>query len=357
MASSNQLHNVCTSGTEQSLGTDDSGPGVSLGESPDEGVSAPTLRTADESYTSGDSSESHLSTETTADAFDTTSSCVDCDSEDFEQSSSGEWYCADCGLLQSTSEIEFTEPGWTAIEERRTSPSSGPSRLGVGTLIGSPESGQTPRWAQYNTRLSHEHQTLRHGLKELRAVAAALESNESLTDQAATLFRRAADEGLLVGQSLEAIAAACLHAVGRERQRPFPTKQVAEVSPVDCGSIRSAYSKLVQEFGLQLIPPEPTSFIPRFAADAGLSQEVRRQATELAELVIEDEAHVGQSPTGVAAAALYGAAKQCGESVTQEELAEIAYVSVVTLSRQWQTIQTYLDSERHSSIGSRPQVC
>ncbi len=231
------------------------------------------------------------------------------------------------------------------MDERQTAPVSSPSRLGVGTLIGSSGSSQTPRWVKYNNRLNHNQETLRHGLKEVRAVAAALETSESLTEQSAALFRRAAENGLLVGQSLEAMAAACIHAVARDRQQPFPTKQVASVSTVDCSSIRTAYNKLIQEFGLQLTPPMPMWFLPRFASDAGLSQEVRRQARELAELAVEDGSHVGQSPTGVAAAALYGAAKQQDESVTQEELADAACVSVVTLSRQWQTIQTYLESE------------
>jgi transcription initiation factor TFIIB len=215
----------------------------------------------------------------------------------------------------------------------------------VGTVIGDLEDGGTPRWAQYNKRLQHNQETLRHGLKELRALAAALEANDSITEQSATLFRRAADEDLLVGRSLEAMAAACIHAVARDHQRPYPLKQVADVSPVETDAIRSAFSKLVREFELRVAPPLPTSFIPRFATEVGLSHEVRQRAIQLAETTIEDGSHVGQSPTGVAAAALYGAARQYDESITQAELAEVAHVSVVTLSRQWQTIETLLDDD------------
>lgn len=86
--------------------------------------------------------------------------------------------------------------------------------------------------------------------------------------------------------------------------------------------------------------------LPRFAADVGLSQSVCSRALHIAESLIEDGAHVGQSPTGVAVAALYGAATEAGIDVTQSQLAEIAYVSVVTLSRQWQTVQTYLENEQ-----------
>jgi transcription initiation factor TFIIB len=266
---------------------------------------------------------------------------VECGGEDFEQSTTGEWYCAACGVVHSSSEVKFDEPGWTPWEERRTAQAGNPSRLAVGTVVGDVNGASTPRWAQYNKRLRHDRETLRHGLRELRAVSAALEASDSLTEQAATLFRRASEEGLLVGQSLEAMAAACVHATARERQRPFPIKQVAAVSPVECDAVRSAFSKLVREFELRVAPPLPTAFVPRFASEVGLSQEARRRAHQLLEAVVNDDAHVGQSPTGVAAAALYGAAKECGESVTQEELAEVAHVSVVTLSRQWQTVKEY----------------
>jgi transcription initiation factor TFIIB len=167
----------------------------------------------------------------------------------------------------------------------------------------------------------------------------ALEASDPIAERSAYLFRRVAERGLLVGHSLEAMAAACVHATARETGMPFPLKQVAANSPVDQSDIRSAFGKLLREFDIQIAPPLPTDFIPRFASDADLSNEVRERANQIARVLIEDEVHVGQSPTGVAAAVLYGAAKEWGQPVTQEELATIAYVSVVTLSRQWQRVQ------------------
>jgi transcription initiation factor TFIIB len=191
--------------------------------------------------------------------------------------------------------------------------------------------------------LSHSESTLRHGLKEVRALAAALEAAESMTEAAAVMFRRAADAGLLVGQSIEAVAAAAMYVVSREHDRPFPLANVVEVSPVDRQAVKSAYSKLVREFDAAVAPPLPSAFVQRFASAVGLSQRVCRKAAVVAEAVIDDGVHVGQSPTGVAAAVVYGAARSCGVNVTQESLADVAFVSVVTLSRQWQRIETYVN--------------
>ena len=217
------------------------------------------------------------------------------------------------------------------------------TQISVGTKIGD-SNGETPFWAQYNNRLDHEKQTLRHGLREVRALATALEATESLTEQAAYLFRRVAEDGELVGYSIEAMAGACIHATARENHVPFPLEQIADCSPVPLDDIKSAVSKLLREYDLKVAPPLPTAFIERFASEVNLSAEVRHCAHRVAEAVVEDGAHVGQSPTGIAAAVLYGAAKECDVDVTQEELASVAFVSVVTLSRQWQTVQDYLDN-------------
>lgn len=282
------------------------------------------------------------SEEIPAESFDTASTCTECGDRSFTRSGAGEWYCEGCGAVHTRTELEYSEPGWTPSEERRTGPAGSVSRLTVGSKVGATGS-RTPTWAKYNDRLSHENQTLRHGLRELRALSNTLEATESLTDQASYLFRRAADTGLLVGQSLEAMAAACIHVTAREHHVPFPLDAIADSSPVGLTDIKGAVSKLLREFDLQVAPPLPTAFVPRFASEAGLSDPVRERALEISEALIEEQVHVGQSPTGVAAAALYAAAKEHEESVTQDELASVAYVSVVTLSRQWQTVQDAIE--------------
>ncbi len=281
--------------------------------------------------------------DTTADEFDTTSPCVECGNDSFTRSDEGEWYCDSCGVVHTGTELEFSEPGWTPRDERRTGPAASISKVSIGTKIGHNGNDSEAFWAKYNNRLSHENRTLRHGLRELRALGNALEATESLVEQAAYRFRRVADNGLLVGHSLEAMAAACIHVTARENHVPFPLQQIADVSLVVLADIKSAVSKLLREFDLQVAPPLPTAFIPRFASGAGISNETRQYAFQIADVMIDDGAHIGQSPTGVAGAIIYGAAVACDEDVTQRDLASVAFVSVVTLSRQWQTVQEYVD--------------
>jgi len=54
-------------------------------------------------------------------------------------------------------------------------------------------------------------------------------------------------------------------------------------------------SKLVREYDRQVAPPLPGAFIARFASETSLPTAVRQRASELADAVIDDGAHVGQS--------------------------------------------------------------
>ena len=278
----------------------------------------------------------------TTNAFDTTRSCVECGSTSFEWTAAGEWYCVDCGIVQAATELEFSEPGWRPREQRRTGPASSPARVSDGNVIGRGE-GLSHRARKLDNRLPYDKAALRHGLKELRAVASKLEAPDFLTEQAAYQYRQAAAEGLLPGHSIEAMAAACLYAVARENGTPYPKKQFADASPVSFQDICSAYSRLCRAFSLEVKPAVPTDFIARFVSEAGFSQAVRRRALRAGRELIDDEKHVGQSPTGVAGALVYGAARATDTDTTQEDIAEIAHVSSVTLSRQWQTVQSYFE--------------
>jgi transcription initiation factor TFIIB len=169
-----------------------------------------------------------------------------------------------------------------------------------------------------------------------------LEASNTITERASYLFRRASNEDLLKGQSTEAMAAACVHAAARDLGTPFQVAHISDRSPVQKSTINNTFYKIVRELELPIAPPKPAEFVPRIASAVNLSVCIRERALDIIAQVVDAEEHVGQSPSGVAAAALYGAAQAEDQSITQSELADAAYVSVVTLSRQFQTVEKYI---------------
>lgn len=270
--------------------------------------------------------------------------CPECEARAVERASDGSTYCRECGLVRSGVPVELTEPGWRPLSERRAGPPSSVSRESVGTVIGRGGDGRkAARLIKYNNRLDHQTRALKEGLNEVRSLCSALELPETTKDHAAHLYRRSLSAQIIRGRSQESISAACVYTAARKYHQPVTLNDVADASPVEESTISGAYRVLLRELGIGLQPPEPTDFLAKVAATAGIPYRVQRRAKELLETAMADQRHVGQSPSGVAAASLYAAATSLDVNVTQVALAEAAGVGMVTISRQWQSFADYLE--------------
>jgi len=73
------------------------------------------------------------------------------------------------------------------------------------------------------------------------------------------------------------------------------------------------------ELDLQIEPADPIHYLPQYASELEISDDAERQlAREILEAGIEQDLHGGRSPAGLAAAAIYGAARLTNERITQE---------------------------------------
>ena len=101
---------------------------------------------------------------------------------------------------------------------------------------------------------------------------------------------------------------------------------------------KRAYRYVVRELGLEIAPPNPDDYLPRFASDLGVSNETEARARELLRTAAEQGIHSGKSPVGLAAAALYAGALLTNRQITQDEVSEAADVSTVTIRNRYQEL-------------------
>jgi transcription initiation factor TFIIB len=196
---------------------------------------------------------------------------------------------------------------------------------------------------RYNNRLEYSTRALKAGLREVRSLCAACELSTPTEERAAYLYREASRADLLQGRSRESIAATCVYTAARRYGQPVTLGDIAAASPVAEERISSDYRTLLRELDLGLQPPEPQEFLAKVATEAGVPYRVQRRARAVLEEIAEVGGHVGQSPSGVAAAAVYLAAQECDYSVTQATVAEAAGVSTVTVSRQTGTLCEFVE--------------
>ncbi|EMA68258.1 transcription factor TFIIB cyclin-related protein [Halorubrum aidingense JCM 13560] len=150
------------------------------------------------------------------------------------------------------------------------------------------------------------------------------------------IYRRALNEDLIRGRSIEGVSTAALYAACRQEGIPRSLDEVADVSRVPQKEIGRTYRYISQELGLELKPVDPKQFVPRFASALQLSEEVQSKATEIIDVSAEQGLLSGKSPTGFAAAAIYAASLLCNEKKTQREVADVAQVTEVTIRNRYQ---------------------
>jgi transcription initiation factor TFIIB len=92
---------------------------------------------------------------------------------------------------------------------------------------------------------------------------------------------------------------------------------------------------VVRELNLEIKPADPESYVPRFASDLDLSEEVGRRARKLLQNAKQKGVHSGKSPVGLAAASVYAASLLANEKVTQNQVSEVANISEVTIRNRY----------------------
>ncbi|GGN17099.1 transcription initiation factor IIB [Halarchaeum nitratireducens] len=283
--------------------------------------------------------------------------CPECGGNLVVDESHGETVCEECGLVVDEDEID-RGPEWRAFnsqEKDQKSRVGAPTTnmmhdKGLSTNIGwqnkdaygnSLSSRQRQKmqrlrtWNErFRTRDSKE-RNLKQALGEIERMASALGLPKNVRETASVIYRRALDEDLLPGRSIEGVATAALYAAARQASTPRSLDEVTNVSRVEKDEIARTYRYVVRELSLEIAPADPTSYVPRFVSDLGLSDEVERQARDLLESAKREGIYSGKSPVGLAAAAVYAAGLLTNDRVTQNQVSEVANISEVTIRNRY----------------------
>jgi transcription initiation factor TFIIB len=175
-------------------------------------------------------------------------------------------------------------------------------------------------------------------------MASALGLPENVRETASVIYRRALDDDLLPGRSIEGVATAALYAAARQAGTPRSLDEISGVSRVDKMELTRTYRYIVRQLGLEVQPADPVSYLPRFTSDLDLSEEAERQARELLESAKDDGVHSGKSPVGLAAASIYAAALLTNEKVTQSQVSSVTDVSEVTIRNRYKELLAAADA-------------
>jgi len=292
--------------------------------------------------------------------------CPECGGRLDADTEHGETVCSECGLVVEEDEID-RGPEWRAFnpsEKDEKSRVGAPTTnmmhdKGLSTNIGwqnkdaygnSLSSNQRQKmqrlrtWNErFRTRDSKE-RNLKQALGEIDRMASALGLPKTVRETASVIYRRALEENLLPGRSIEGVATASLYAAARQANTPRSLDEMTAVSRVEKMELTRTYRYVVRELNLEIKPADPESYLPRFVSDLALSDDTERRARELIESARDQGILSGKSPVGLAAAAVYAAALLTNEKVTQSEVSEVANISEVTIRNRYKELLESVDA-------------
>lgn len=281
--------------------------------------------------------------------------------EDYEM---GEIICQDCGLVIQENLVD-KGPEWRAFtrEERQKRSRVGtPSALSVhdkglstfidhankdafGKELAVPIRLQMLRLRRWQIRArvhSSIDRNLSQAMTELDRLTDKLQIPGTIKEQAALLYRRALDKGLVRGRSILAITAASLYAACRFTRTPRTLKEVSKVSYVRRKDIARCYRLLIRVFNLHMPIIDPIHCIPKIASRVQITEKLQQTAIHLLHQADEKKVVAGKDPMGLAAAALYISCVLDGVRKTQKEIAIASGVTEVTVRNRYKGLRDVL---------------
>jgi transcription initiation factor TFIIB len=278
---------------------------------------------------------------------------------------SGEIICGNCGLVLSESTLNRGAE-WRAFSHNEKNSRSRVGMpfsysihdKGLTTMISKIDRDAAGKKIPFKTKLqmlrlkkwqtrsrihSSIDKNLAQAMSELDRLRDKLHLPSQIKEEAALIYRRALNNGLVRGRSISAIVAASVYVACRRTKTQRTLREIARYSPINKKDISRCYRLLLKELRLQMPVPVPELKVPKIAAIAGISQKTQQAAVEILRQAERLKTTAGKDPSGLAAAALYIACRRNEEKLTQKKLADAAGITEVTIRNRYKGLKQELN--------------
>ncbi|MCD6278942.1 MAG: transcription initiation factor IIB [Desulfurococcales archaeon] len=201
------------------------------------------------------------------------------------------------------------------------------------------------RWRKWQIRTRIQNsidRNISQASAELERIADQLGLPRAVKEEAANIYKKAVEKGVVRGRAVESVVAAALYAACRIFKVPRTLDEIAQLTKSNRKEVARCYRLLVRELDIKIPIADPSDFVPRIAAALGLSGKVIKKAIEILEEAKKRGLTAGKDPAGLAAAAVYTAAQIYEERRTQKDVAQVAGVTEVTVRNRYKELIQYL---------------
>jgi transcription initiation factor TFIIB len=280
---------------------------------------------------------------------------------------SGEVICSNCGLVIAEKDLDLANSerrAFTNEESNQRARTGSPTSLsrhdkGLATIIGKPTRDAAGQKLDANARLAFNRlktwdarvqlhsatdRNLLRAFSELYMLRDKLGLSDSLVEEAAYIYRKVEDRGLVRGRTIRGMLVACVYLACRQSGYPRTLKDVSVKSNINRKDVAKNTRLVMKELGITTPVFDPMKCIVKVANAAQMSERTTRHAFNMmSELLRKKTLTAGKDPMGLAASILYIASKETGEIKTQKDMATAAGVTEVTIRNRIRSLGKDLD--------------
>lgn len=182
-----------------------------------------------------------------------------------------------------------------------------------------------------SSRQSISNETLARTNSAIEEATESLDLSDAAETTARQLYKQSYDEELYHGRQFEAMLGGIVYLAARITQSARTPKRIADAVESEGDDVKDAARHLQKHLPIEVPPYEPQQFIDEFCEELEVDDGIANLAHEIADVSVEAGYHSGRSPTGFAASSIYAAVQIHGGSITQDDVADVASVTPVTI--------------------------
>jgi transcription initiation factor TFIIB len=181
----------------------------------------------------------------------------------------------------------------------------------------------------------------RQALNELNISKDKLGLTDTAVEKTAYLYRKFQKRGFVRGRSIPSVLAA-VYIACREIGISRTINDIATTINIRHKELARIYRILVFELDIKIPVVDPMKCIAKVANKANLNEKTVRQAMRIMKDLNDREISAGKNPMSLAATVLYLACIKTGENITQENIANAAGVTGLTLRNRLKDLKKQL---------------
>lgn len=213
------------------------------------------------------------------------------------------------------------------------------------------------RLKKHDSRTRIEESRMRNlsiAMTELDRMITKLHLPNNVKERAASIYRQALKLNLIKGRSIDAFVTASIYAACRLMKVPRSLKEIASISKQEFSEVSLSYRLIHKEMNLKPPVDDPYKYVPSIASKIAVGRTTEQLAVNILKKGEEKRFLTGKTPRGLAAAALYMACQGTKVKRVQQDIAQAAETTEVTLRKHYRGLKEALNELELSTADLLP---